>query len=143
MRAAAGVVVLDAPDPLQARFKATVYRKDRGLEFASGHKLHPLSTITWRALHVAPSRTAIIHSRLRQCNGIGHEGLLSTVRRSAIAAADPTRGPNQNRCRADGASDFGSAAMRVPPACALNRKFTAQRFTRGILYATLNVGNSF
>jgi hypothetical protein len=29
-----GVVVLDAPVPLQARFKAAVYGKDRGLDRA-------------------------------------------------------------------------------------------------------------
>jgi hypothetical protein len=39
----AGVVVLDAPDLLQARVKADVYGKDRGLEFATGHQLDPLS----------------------------------------------------------------------------------------------------
>jgi hypothetical protein len=46
----AGVVVLDAPDLLQARFKAEVYGKDRGLEFASGHQLDPLT-----ARHIAPN----------------------------------------------------------------------------------------
>jgi hypothetical protein len=40
---AAGVVVLDAPDLLQAKFKAAVYGDDRGLEFASGHQLDTLS----------------------------------------------------------------------------------------------------
>jgi hypothetical protein len=38
-----GLVVIDAPDLLQARFKAAVYAMDRGLEFASGHQLDPLS----------------------------------------------------------------------------------------------------
>jgi hypothetical protein len=40
---AAGVIVIEAPDLLQARFKAAVYDMDRGLEFAAGHQLDPLS----------------------------------------------------------------------------------------------------
>jgi hypothetical protein len=36
---AAGVVVVDSPDLLQARFKAAVYGFDRGLDFASGQPL--------------------------------------------------------------------------------------------------------
>jgi hypothetical protein len=39
----AGVVVLDAPDLPQARSEAAVNCKDRGLEFASGYQLDPLS----------------------------------------------------------------------------------------------------
>jgi hypothetical protein len=38
-----GVVVLDAPDLPEAKFQAAVYGKNRGLEFASGHQLDPLS----------------------------------------------------------------------------------------------------
>jgi hypothetical protein len=41
-RVVAGVV-LDAPDLLQAKFQAAVYSEDRGLEFADGHQLDPLS----------------------------------------------------------------------------------------------------
>ena len=36
---AAGVVVVDSPDLLQARFKAAVHGFDRGLDFESGHQL--------------------------------------------------------------------------------------------------------
>jgi hypothetical protein len=42
-RKLAGVVVLDAPDLPQARFKAAACGKDCGLEFASGDHIHPLS----------------------------------------------------------------------------------------------------
>jgi hypothetical protein len=40
---AAGVVVVDSPDLLQARFKAAVHGFDRGLDFESGHQLDPAS----------------------------------------------------------------------------------------------------
>jgi hypothetical protein len=36
---AAGVVVIDSPDLLQARFKAAVHGFDRGLDFEPGHQL--------------------------------------------------------------------------------------------------------
>jgi hypothetical protein len=39
----AGVVVIEAPDLLQARLKAALAGADRELEFASGHQLDPLS----------------------------------------------------------------------------------------------------
>jgi hypothetical protein len=39
----AGVVVLDAPDLLQAELKGAAYGKNRGLELASGHQIDPLS----------------------------------------------------------------------------------------------------
>ena len=40
---AAGVVVVDSPDLLHARFKAALAGADRKLDFASGHKLDPAS----------------------------------------------------------------------------------------------------
>jgi hypothetical protein len=42
---AGGVVVIDAPDVLQARFKAEVYGMDRRLDFTSGHELDKESTV--------------------------------------------------------------------------------------------------
>jgi hypothetical protein len=38
---AAGVVVVDSPDLLQARFKAAVHGFYRGLDFEAGHQLDP------------------------------------------------------------------------------------------------------
>jgi hypothetical protein len=36
-----GVLIIEAPDLLQARFKAAVFELDRGAEFSEGHALNP------------------------------------------------------------------------------------------------------